>query len=95
MNNTTSAPTETDRRLRYWVTSVLQSRTYGATYMKVGFRQPFDHGDIRFSCAGYGRSLQSGGNKYKAYAHRDGRPVPSRELEKLLKVQPYKGGQAT
>jgi len=75
---------------------IKQSRKYGSTYVHAQFRNNcfgFDvfpeseHGGrkVKLSFCGYGRSLQSGGHKYKAYAYyRDtGKPVPSKKLNEI------------
>lgn len=62
---------------------VLQTRRYGSCYVKVGDRPNFGTVEgITYSYASWGRSLQSGGHKYKAYAHYadTGKPVPTKLL---------------
>ena len=72
--------TELNFDLGYYVANVLKSRRYGSTYKHAEAPTRFDHGDIRFSFQGYGRSLQSGGHKWKAYAYRGTKPVSTKEL---------------
>lgn len=75
----------------YWAKLVLQTRSYGHTYVHSGARKSapfafraFEHNGIVFSYSGYGRSLQTArGHKYKVHARRDGKPVPTRELKAL------------
>ena len=69
--------------LNYYVAQVLKTRTYGYTYVHAGGRRQFQHGDITFYVESYGRSLQSGGNKYKVKAYRNGKPVSANELRAL------------
>jgi hypothetical protein len=67
----------------YFAAQALQTRSYGHVYVHVGAPAEFQHGDITFSVTGYGRSLQSGGHKYKVHATRNGKPVSSTELRTL------------
>lgn len=69
--------------LSYYINSVLQSRRYGFTYKHAGAFTTFQHGDIYFSFQGYGRSLQGGGHKWKAYAYRGTKVVSTKELQTL------------
>jgi len=69
--------------LAYYVAQVAKTRQYGHTYVHSGGRSQLDHGDITFYVTSYGRSLQSGGNKYKVLAYRNGKPVPTKELRTL------------
>lgn len=69
--------------IAYFASQVLQTRSYGHVYVHVGAPREFEHGDIVFTVASYGRSVQSGGHKHKVYAHRDGKPVSSAELRTL------------
>ena len=65
---------------------VARSRQYGYVYVRVANRQDttgtVKGRDVVLSCSGFGRSLQAGGHKYKAYAnYRDnGKPVASKDL---------------
>ena len=64
---------------------VLQTRRYGSCYVKAGDRPHFGTIDgITYSYASYGRSLQSGGHKYKAHANYadTGKPVPTKLLSR-------------
>lgn len=67
----------------YYASQVLKTRSYGHTYVHVGAPGEFKHGDIVFTVTSYGRSIESGGHKYKVYAHRNGKPVSSAELRTL------------
>ena len=69
--------------LNYYVAQTIKTRTFGHTYVHAGGRSQFQHGDITFFVEGYGRSLQSGGPKYKVKAYRDGKPVMTKELRAL------------
>jgi hypothetical protein len=69
--------------LAYYIAQVIKTRAYGSTYVHAGGRAQFDHGDITFYITSYGRSLQSGGHKYKVLAYRDGKPVKTAELRTL------------
>ena len=62
---------------------VLQTRRYGSCYVKVSDRANFGTIDgVTYSFRSYGRSLQNGGHKYKAYANYadTGKPVPTKLL---------------
>ena len=64
---------------------VLQTRRYGSCYVKVGDRPNFGTvAGITYSYTSYGRSLQSGGHKYKAHANYadTGKPVPTKLLSR-------------
>jgi hypothetical protein len=61
----------------YFAAQVIKTRKYGDTYVHVGAPHEFQHEGITFRVTGYGRSLESGGHKYKVYATRDGKPVPT------------------
>lgn len=72
---------------KYWSSLVGQTRRFGHTYVHTGARSIIPHEGIAreidgilFRWESYGRSLQSGGHKYKVYATRNGKPVPSTEL---------------
>lgn len=83
---------EINAELTYWVEQVKKTRNYGHTYVHVGMREDrnpyaaFEHGGITFSFVSFGRSLGSGGHKYKVRAHRGGKPVSTKELGALLKA---------
>lgn len=71
----------------YWSAQVKHTRRYGHTYLHTGARAihpfpgiPLEIDGIAYRWGSYGRSLQSGGHKYKVYATRNGKPVPSKEL---------------
>jgi hypothetical protein len=64
----------------YYKALVRKTRTYGSCYLHSGMPSEFESDGITYSVAGYGRSLQGGGHKYKAYAHRDGKIVPTKSL---------------
>lgn len=72
--------------LPYYIAQVIKTRTYGHTYVHAGARAQFSYGEITFHIASYGRSLQSGGHKYKVTATLAGKPVKTAELRAL--VQP-------
>ena len=62
---------------------VKQTRRFGSCYVRVGDRPNFGTLDgITYSYRSYGRSLQNGGHKYKAYANYSdtGKPVPTKLL---------------
>ena len=64
---------------------VRQTRLYGSCYVKVSDRANFGTVDgIAYSFRSYGRSLQNGGHKYKAYANYadTGKPVPTKLLSR-------------
>ena len=64
---------------------VRQTRRYGSCYVKVGDRPDFGTIDgITYSYTSWGRSLQNGGHKYKAYANYadTGKPVPTKLLSR-------------
>jgi len=78
---------------RYWSALALQTRRFGHVYVHSGARnmdtfafQCHSCAGIHFSWRGYGRSLNSGGHKYKVHANYAGtcKPVPSRILNNLL-----------
>ena len=76
---------------------IKQSRRYGSTYIHADVRKDcmsfdcvpsaeVDGRGVKLSFCSYGRSLQSGGHKYKAHAYyRDtGKPVPSKKLNEIV-----------
>lgn len=72
------------------ITLALKTRNFGHCYVPVGVRnkthgwQGVTHNDIRLTFCGWGRSLQSGGHKYKVHArYFDGKPVPTKILRTL------------
>ena len=69
--------------LAYYIAQVIKTRQFGHTYVHAGAPHELHHGDVTFFVTGYGRSLQSGGHKYKVSATRDGKPVPTVELRAL------------
>ena len=76
--------------LRYWIALTRQTRRFGHTYVHSGARaqsghRAFEHGNIVFSFTGWGRSLNTGGHKYKVHARYtdSGKPVPSKILQNL------------
>lgn len=73
--------------LAYYAKQVLQTRKYGHTYVHVSMRRfgGIEIDGINFYISGFGRSLQSGGHKYKVHATRDGKPVSSKELKGFTK----------
>ena len=76
---------------RILISYVLQTRRFGSCYVHAAVRQAVDNTwshkvkDMAFSINGYGRSLQSGGHKYKvAVKYWDtGKPVPSKVLKSI------------
>jgi hypothetical protein len=70
--------------LAYYVAQVAKTRQYGHTYVHAGGRSQFQHGDITFYVTAFGRSLQSGGHKYKVLAYRNSKTVPTKELRTLV-----------
>lgn len=74
----------------YWLGRVLDTRTYGVTYVHTSMRNNYAYAcvhvfkDITFTYRGYGKSLIGGGHKYKAYAHRGSKPVPTKEIKAML-----------
>ena len=78
--------------LRYWINLTLQTRRFGHTYVHAGTRaaaelpfRAFEHNGIRFSFCGWGRSLTTGGHKYKVHARYTDtdKPVPTKVLRSL------------
>jgi len=65
---------------RYYRGLVHTTRRFGSCYLHEGMPAEFEADGINYTVTPYGRSLQGGGHKYKAYAHRDGKPVSSKEL---------------
>jgi hypothetical protein len=72
----------------YWSSLAKQTRRYGHTYVHAAARaqvmgwQGIILGGVQYTYCGYGRSLQSGGHKYKVHAKdaSTGQPVPSKKL---------------
>ena len=64
----------------YYIDLVKKSRRFGSAYLHAGMPSEFDANGVKFTVRGYGRSLQSRGHKYKAYAHRDGKIVRTKNL---------------
>ena len=83
MTMTTTTKTTRQFDLAYYIAQAIKTRQFGHTYVHAGAPHQFEHGDIYFSVAGYGRSLQGGGHKYKVSATRDGKTVPTAELRAL------------
>lgn len=78
--------------LSYWASLTLQTRRFGHTYVHSGARaaaeyksRAFEHDGIAFSYTSWGRSLHSGGHKYKVHARyiETDKPVPSKVLKTL------------
>ena len=78
--------------LQYWIGLTLQTRRYGHTYVHAGARastqfsfRAFEHNGVIFSFTGWGRSLNTGGHKYKVHARdaETGKPVSSKVLRAL------------
>jgi hypothetical protein len=64
----------------YYKALVRKTRAYGSCYLHAGMPSFFEADGIEFTVTGHGRSLQGGGHKYKAYAHREGKIVPTKYL---------------
>jgi hypothetical protein len=80
MQTTTITP------LQYWTNAALATRDYGHTYVHAAWRgADYVHGDIVFVWSSWGRSLLSGGHKYKVHARyrSTGEPVPTKVLKSL------------
>jgi hypothetical protein len=75
---------------------VTETRKYGATYVHAAVRKAIFgwqgvegtiNGDrVVATFSGYGRSLENGGNKYKAHLRyvESGKPVPSKLISSIL-----------
>jgi hypothetical protein len=84
MQTTTITP------LQYWIKATLTTRDFGHTYVHKNMRNadrifPSNMGEIMIICVSYGRSLSSGGHKYKVRAvyTATARPVPTNVLKSL------------
>ena len=64
----------------YYQVLVRKTRKYGSCYLHAGMPTHFAADGIDYSVTSYGRSIEGGGHKYKAYAHREGKIVPTKEL---------------
>jgi hypothetical protein len=82
MTTTTNTARQFD--LAYYIAQAIKTRQFGHTYVHAGAPHQFEHGDITFYVTAFGRSLQSGGHKYKVLAHRDSKTVPTTELCALV-----------
>lgn len=72
--------------LNYWIGCTLRTRAFGHTYVHAAWRgEDYIHEDILFVWSGWGRSLLSGGHKYKVHARyrSTGEPVPTKVLKSL------------
>lgn len=87
MNTTQTQPAY---GLRYWIGLTMQTRRFGHTYVHSGARaeapfsfRAYEHEGLVFSYSGWGRSLNTGGHKYKVHARyaESGKPVPSKVLK--------------
>jgi len=74
----------------YWIMLAAQTRTYGHTYVHASRRGfagqiAHQHGDVAFTYQSYGRSLQSGGHKFKVHAWNviTKKPVSSAALREM------------
>ena len=71
---------------QYWKALAAQTRRFGHTYVHAAARaavmgwKGITIEGIHYTYAGFGRSLESGGHKFKVRAHCGGKPVPSKEL---------------
>lgn len=95
MSTTTTETTTTTAQaygLNYWIAQTLKTRSFGHTYVHAGARhkpsfafRAFEHDGIIFSYTGWGRSLNTGGHKYKVHARYadSGKPVPAKVLRSL------------
>ena len=88
---TSTAPTYTAKDLIstvYWAALALTTRKFGSCYVHVGNRAGWTSPDngILYRVSGYGRSLQSGGHKYKVHAtDPSGKPTSTRDLRDAIK----------
>ena len=73
----------------YWTSLALKTRRFGHCYVHAPARKLGGHvsPQIRYTYTGWGRSLQSGGHKFKVHANwlSDGKPVPTQHLEEILR----------
>jgi hypothetical protein len=72
--------------LKYWIGCTLATRSFGHTYVHKAMRDgDYVYGDIVFAWSSWGRSLLSGGHKYKVHARytSTGKPVPTKILKSL------------
>jgi len=84
--------TTTSSLITSLISYVLQTRTYGHTYVhaavraNVQFHYKHEINGVIFRISGYGRSLQAGGHKYKVHAVNSvtGKPVRTKELIKIF-----------
>lgn len=77
---------------------VIDTRYFGQTYVHVNVRRSAFRFDgilgevngrqVRLTWTGWGRSLQSGGHKYKAHANYTdtGKPVPTKLLRAIVPI---------
>jgi hypothetical protein len=77
---------------------IRETRKFGHTYIHASIRREFfsfigipvevDGRKARLTWAGFGRSLQVGGHKYKAHLNWEdnGRPVPSKLIGKIQRI---------
>lgn len=83
--------TSIDSDTLYWIKQTLETRRCGHTYVHAPRRRAAEfpwcaHNDlgVTFSFTGWGRSLQSGGHKYKVHARdSNGHPIPTKVLRKI------------
>ncbi len=80
------------------ITYVVHTRRYGQCYVHACVRRSAFRFDgvlgevngrqVRLTWTGWGRSLQSGGHKYKAHARYadDGKPVPTKLLRAIVPI---------
>ena len=77
----------TSDTVKYFLKAALETRRYGSTYIHVGKRiGGFNYKNLRIFYTSFGKSLQNGGHKFKAYAWyvEDNKPVPSKEIKKMI-----------
>jgi hypothetical protein len=72
------------------ISLALQTRRFGHCYVPVSIRQKLHgwqgetHENIKLTFCGWGRSLNTGGHKYKVHArYLDDKPVPTKVLKTL------------
>ena len=90
-----STQTEQTVTLKTLLPYVLDTRWYGVTYIHAwirrsihgwqGVTEVIDGKEVKATFRGFGRSLENGGHKYKAYANfSDGKPVPTKVLRTMM-----------
>ena len=87
---TSTAPTYTAEDLIstvYWAALALETRKWGQCYVHAARRAGWTSPDgTHYTVGGFGRSLQSGGHKYKVHAmDPSGKPTSTRDLRDAIK----------